>query len=331
MDQTVLVTGGSGHVALFCIIKLLKEGYRVRTTVRKLSRKEDVLASIRNSGLSVGDDEIEFVEADLSSDNGWGDAVKGCKYILHVASPFPEVQPKNEDEVIKPAVDGALRVLKAARDDTNVKRVVLTSSNAAIGYGKASENLGRPLTEDDWTILDETCSAYVKSKTLAEKAAWNFMGKECGNSKLELVVINPTAIFGPLLNSNISASVVMIKNIIKGMPTYPTFSFGVVDVRDVADIHYLAMITEEAKGNRFLIVSNDKYTTLGHLAKFIKENMPEISQNITPPPNDIDQINFKSGSNERAKRMFGWNPRPSTESIASTVKSLVDFNIVQNK
>ncbi|EGC29046.1 hypothetical protein DICPUDRAFT_159426 [Dictyostelium purpureum] len=332
MSETVLVTGGSGYIALFCIVKLLREGYRVRTTVRKLSRKDQVLKAVRNSGLAVGDAEIEFVEADLSSDNGWSDAVKGCKYILHVASPVPPFPPKpnqdDEEEVIRPAVDGTIRVLKAARDDTNVKRVVLTSSNAAIGYGKASENLGRPLTEEDWTIIDETCSAYVKSKVIAEKSAWDFIEKE-SSGKLELVVVNPTAVFGPLLSTELSASIDIVKNVIKGIQTYPPISFGVVDVRDVADIHYLAMITEEAKGNRFLTISSDKYTTMSHIANIIKENIPEISHNITPPPIHPDQIILtKSASNEKAKKLLGWNPRPAAESILDSAKSLVSFNLL---
>ncbi|EGC29045.1 hypothetical protein DICPUDRAFT_159425 [Dictyostelium purpureum] len=326
-SETVLVTGGSGYLALFCIVKLLKEGYKVRTTVRKLSRKEDVLTSIKYSGLSVSDDEIEFVEADLLSDNGWSDAVKGCKYILHVASPFPPVQPENEEDLIRPAVDGTLRVLKAARDDTNVKRVVLTSSTAAVAFGKPNENLGRPFTEEDWTFIDETCSAYGKSKTLAEKAAWNFIEKECDN-KLELVTINPTYIFGPLLNTDVSTSIDIISSIIKGVQSYAQVSTGVVDVRDVADIHYLAMITEEAKGNRFISISSDSNVSREYIARLFIEKLPELSKTITPPGNHPDQYKHRQISNEKAKRILGWNPRPTNETLLSTAKSLADFNLI---
>ncbi|EGC29048.1 hypothetical protein DICPUDRAFT_51509 [Dictyostelium purpureum] len=328
-NETVLVTGGSGYVALFCIIKLLREGYKVRTTVRKLSRKDEIIRLIRNSGLAVGDDEIEFVEADLLSDNGWGDAVKGCKYILHVASPFPAVQPENEDEAIRPAVDGTLRVLKAARDDTNVKRVVLTSSFAAIGYGK---ELDRPFNENDWTIIDATTTPYIKSKTLAEKAAWNFIEKECGdNSKLELTVINPVGVFGPVLGNDLSTSIVFIKSIIENAfpDGYPQFGFGVVDVRDVADIHYLAMIKKEAKGERFL-ATNNGFINLDYTAKILKEKVPELSNKIIIPlsSNISDPIVSVDAINDKAKSLLGWTPISTDNALISTAKSLIDLNLV---
>ena len=191
-EELVLVTGGSGFIGAHCILQLLNAGYRVRTTVRSLKREADVRAMLRVGGAEPGES-LSFVAADLMSDGGWPEAAAGCRYVLHVASPFPMNIPKHEDDLIVPAREGALRVLRAARE-AGVKRVVLTSSFAAIGYGHAPQET--PFNETDWTDVNgKDVSAYAKSKTLAERAAWDFIAKE--GDGLELSVVNPVGVFGP--------------------------------------------------------------------------------------------------------------------------------------
>ena len=200
-----------------------------------------------------GIDTVEFAPADLTAEDGWPEAVRGVDYVIHVASPFPTGPPKNEDEVIGPARDGALRVLRAAAD-AGVRRVVLTSSFAAVGYGQRDD---RVFTEDDWTdVHGPGVSAYVKSKTLAERAAWDFAAHHDGAS--ELAVINPVGIFGPVLGPDYSASIGIIKSMLAGqMRSAPPIWTNVVDVRDAADLHLLAMTAPEAAGQRYIAAAGD--------------------------------------------------------------------------
>ncbi|MBV8642213.1 MAG: aldehyde reductase, partial [Verrucomicrobia bacterium] len=222
---TVLVTGGSGFIGCHCILQLLTAGYQVRTTVRNLKREPDVRAMLKVGGAEP-DGRVSFVAADLENDAGWSDAVAGCEYVLHVASPFPDSVPKHEDELITPAREGTLRVLRAARD-AGAKRVVLTSSFAAIGYGHEPQD--KPFDETNWSNLNDGVGAYVKSKTLAERAAWDFMAKEGGN--LELSVINPVGVFGPVLGPNYSTSILLVQRLMTGsVPGCPRLHFGLVDV-----------------------------------------------------------------------------------------------------
>src|SRR3984957_6555936 len=218
--STILVTGGTGFIASHTILQALGENHRVRTTIRSLKREADVRAMLKQGGSEPGD-RLSFIAADLEGDAGWGEAVAGCDYVLHVASPFPASVPKHEDELIVPAREGALRLLRAART-SGVKRVVLTSSFAAIGYGHGPRS----------TIFDETSwtnpeggdvSAYAKSKTLAERAAWDFIDKEGGG--LELSVVNPVGVFGP----DTSTSITIVQRLMNGaMPGVPKMRFGVV-------------------------------------------------------------------------------------------------------
>src|SRR5688572_10199641 len=198
--ETVLVTGGSGFVASHVIVKLLAAGYRVRTTVRDPKREPQVRALLKEGGADPGD-RLSFAQADLLEDLGWAEAMSGCEHVLHVASPFPETIPDDENELIVPAREGALRVLRAARD-IGVKRVVLTSSFAAIGFGH--EPRDEPFDETTWTNVDVPVGAYVKSKALAERVAWDFIAKE--GRGLELSTVNPVAVFGPVLGGDYSAS-----------------------------------------------------------------------------------------------------------------------------
>ena len=250
-DDLILVTGGSGFVASHCIVTLIRDGYKVRTTTRRPEKQQAVLDAANIGGIPANQiEKLSFVVADLVEDAGWAEAMKDCQYVLHVASPFPMQGPKHEDDLIKPAKEGTLRVLRAARQ-ANVKRVVLTSSFGAIGYGHPVEK--QTFDETDWTNVDgPDVSAYIKSKTLAERTAWGFVESEEGRG-LELAVVNPPGIFGPVLGGNLSGSVSIIKNLLEGaMSGCPNISFGVVDVRDVADLHVLLMKHEHAAGERFI-------------------------------------------------------------------------------
>ena len=337
--ELVLVTGGSGFLGAHCIIELLKGGYHVRTTVRSAKRQADVLAMLKVGGTEPGD-RLSFAIADLMSDAGWPQAVAGCDYVLHVASPFPPGVPKHEDDLIIPAREGALRVLRAARD-AGVKRVVLTSSFAAIGYGKMPPG---PFTEESWTDPTGKVSAYVKSKTLAERAAWDFIATEGG--KLELAVVNPVGIFGPVLGSDHSTSTEFVQRMMNGaMPGLPRLSFGVVDARDVADLHVRAMTNPAAKGERFLAVSGD-FMTVREIAQTLKTRLgdaaarvktrelpdwlvrivglfnPEAAQLVT----ELGKV--KNATNAKAVRLLGWAPRSREEAIMASAESLVRLGLV---
>ncbi len=250
-EDLVLVTGGSGFVAIHCIDQLLRAGHNVRTTVRSLTREPDVRAMLTTAG-TPRQKALTFIAADLTADEGWPAAVAGCRYVLHVASPFPASAPKNENDLIVPAREGALRVLRAARD-AGVERVVQTSSFAAIGYGHKPQTA--PFDETTWTNLDSSdVSAYAKSKTLAERAAWDFIAKEGG--ALELSVVNPVGVFGPTFGPDYGTSILIVQRLLDGsVPACPRMGFGVVDVRDVADMHLRVMTNAAAKGERFLAVA----------------------------------------------------------------------------
>ena len=268
MMSTVLVTGGSGFIGSHCILQLLGAGHQVRTTVRSLKREGDVRALLREGGAEPGD-RLSLFAADLEQDAGWPEAVAGCQYVLHVASPFPAGVPKHEDELIVPAREGALRVLRASRD-AGVKRVVLTSSFAAIGYGHAAQKA--PFDETNWTDPNgEDVSPYVKSKTLAERAAWDFIAREGGD--LELSVVNPVGVFGPVLGPDYSTSILIVQRLMDGAaPGCPRFHFGIVDVRDVADLHIRAMTNPAARGERFLAVAGD-FMSILDIAKVLRNRM----------------------------------------------------------
>jgi nucleoside-diphosphate-sugar epimerase len=340
--ELVLVTGGSGFVGAHCILQLLDAGYRVRTTVRSLKRETDVRAMLKTGGAEPGD-RVSFVAADLENDAGWPEAVAGCAYVLHVASPFPSSIPKHEDELIVPAREGALRVLRASRD-AGVKRVVLTSSFAAIGYGHKPQD--KPFDETDWTDPNgEEVRPYVKSKTLAERAAWDFIAKEGG--ALELSVVNPVGVFGPVLGPDYATSILVVQRLMDGaIPGCPRIYFGAVDVRDVAGLHIRAMTNPAAKGERFLALAGD-FMSMVEIAKVLKERMGEAAKKVpTRQLPDwlvrvaamrdpaVKQIlpelgKVKNATNEKARRMLGWTPRSREESIIATAESLVRLGLLK--
>ena len=339
--NTVLVTGGSGFIGSHCILQLLASGHRVQTTVRKLKREDDVRAMLRQAGADPGD-RLSFFAADLQSDAGWAEAAAGCDFVLHVASPFPASVPKHEDELIVPAREGALRVLRAARG-AGVRRVVLTSSFAAVGYGFKPQTA--PFDETNWTNLDaKGLAPYVKSKAIAERAAWDFIGKEGGG--LELCVVNPVGVFGPALGPDLSPSVLLLKRLMDGaMPGCPQLYFGVVDVRDVADLHIRAMSPAAANGERFLAIAGDCMSILD-MAKVLKRRMGASASKVPTwqLPNWLVRIvalrdpmarsivselgRVKNASNEKAKRVLGWTPRTNEEAIVATGESLVRLGLV---
>ena len=338
----VLVTGGSGFIGSHCILQLLAAGHRVRTTVRNLKREPEVRAMLKRGGAEPGE-QLSFVAADLENDAGWPDAGAGCEFVLHVASPFPPNVPKHEDELIVPAREGTLRVLRAARA-AGVKRVVLTSSFAAIGYGKEPQSA--PLNETNWTDPTANVSAYVKSKTLAERAAWDFIAKEGG--KLELSVVNPVGVFGPVLGPDYATSVLMVQRLMDGaIPGCPKLYFGVVDVRDVADLHLRAMINPAAKGERFLAVAGD-FMAMRDIAMVLKNRLGAAAKLVPTRqlPNWLVRLaslrdpaiklilpelgKTKNASNEKAKRVLGWAPRSNEECIVAAAESLVRLGLLKD-
>ena len=339
--STILVTGGSGFIGSHSILQLLAAGHQVRSTVRSLKREGDVRAMLKEGGAEPGD-RLAFVVADLEKDPGWPEAVAGCEYVLHVASPLPPGVPEHEDQLIIPAREGTLRVLRASRD-AGVKRVVLTSSFAAIGYGRKERQA--PFTEKDWTDLSgEVVAPYAKSKTLAERAAWDFVAKEGG--QLELSVVNPVAVFGPVLGADYSASILLVQRLMDGaMPGVPHLYFGVVDVRDVADLHIRAMTNPAARGERFLAVAGD-FMSFQDIAKVLKRRMGASGEKVPTRqlPNFLVRLaalrdpaiklilpelgKLKNASSEKAKRMLGWAPRSNEDSVVATAESLLRLGLL---
>ncbi len=341
--STVLVTGGSGFIGSHCILALLAAGHQVRTTVRSLTREGAVRALLKAGGAEP-EDHLSFIAADLENDTGWSEAVAGCEYVLHVASPFPPSIPTHEDELIVPAREGALRVLRAARG-AGVKRVVLTSSFAAIGYGQAPRNA--PFNETNWTDPNGAdVLPYVKSKTLAERAAWDFIADEGG--ALELSVVNPVGVLGPVLGPDYSTSILLVQRLMDGaMPGCPRLHFGVVDVRDVADLHLRAMTHPAAKGERFLAVAGD-FMSMRDIARVLKDRLGAAAKRVPTVqlPNWLVRIaamrdpavrqilpelgKSKNATNEKAKRMLGWAPRSNAESIVATAESLIRLGLAKD-
>ena len=340
--ELVVVTGGSGFIAQHCMLELFEAGYRVRTSVRSLKREAEVRVALKAAGADVGD-RLAFVAADLTADAGWPEAVAGCDYVLHVASPFPLTVPRHEDELIVPAREGALRVLRAARD-AGVKRVVQTSSFAAVGYGHPQ--MDRPFDEHDWTQVDgDGLTAYAKSKTLAERAAWDFMAREGG--AMELAVVNPVGVFGPILGADFSTSIEIVKRMMDGaLPALPRITFGVVDARDVAGLHLRAMTDPEAAGERFLAVAGD-FLSMRDIALILKRRMGESAKRVPTRElpdwllrvvalvdKSVGQIvpelgKTKNATSEKARRVLGWAPRSAEDAVVATAESLARLGLLK--
>jgi len=343
--SSVLVTGGSGFIGSHALLQLLGAGHRVRTTVRRLARAADVHAMLATADGEPAD-ALEFVEADLTEDAGWAEAVTGCEFVLHVASPFPPAAPEHEDELIVPARDGTLRVLRAARD-AGVNRVVLTSSFAAIGYGHPPQE--EPFDETTWTNLEgRAVPAYQKSKTIAERAAWDFVEAEGGG--MELSVVNPVAVFGPVLGPDHSTSTMLIERLMRGaMPGIPDLAFGVVDVRDVVDLHLRAMTDPAAAGERFLAIAGDRAISIRQMAEYLRSNLGEAAARVPTRqlPDWLVRLvglfdasirtitpelgRRKHATDAKARRVLGWEPRSAEAAIVATAESLLELGLLRER
>lgn len=332
---TVLVSGGTGFLGGWCVASLLERGHEVRTTVRDLAREPDVRAALSTAGVDPGE-RLTVLAADLGSDAGWAEAVQGCRYVLHVASPFPPVQPKDPDELIVPARDGALRVLRAALD-AGVKRMVMTSSIAAIRSNRLSTPEA-PFTEADWTDgADTRRTPYVRSKTIAERAAWEHA--RAAGAEDRLATINPGAIIGPALSSDHSYSLQAIQRLLAGMPAAPRLGFTFVDVRDVADMHIAAMAHPAAGGERF--IAADRFLWVPDVAAIIRERLGDAAPKVPTrtAPNAlvrvmalfdgsirsvVSELGKRSWfSSEKARTQLGWTPRAVEDSIEDCARSLL--------
>jgi dihydroflavonol-4-reductase len=337
--KTVLVTGGSGYLAGWCIVGLLERGYRVRTTVRNPAREHEVHAAVASQ---VGRDAHFTVhQADLLSDEHWPNLIEGCDYVLHVASPLPESQPKDPDELIVPAREGTRRVLGMALD-AGVRRVVLTSSVAAIRGG--NEGAGHPLDETVWTDLEARgLTPYVRSKTIAEQTAWELA--EQRGRRDRVAAVNPGVIVGPLLSDDRSTSLQVIERLLNGIPAMPRLCFSLIDVRDVADMQIRAMTSEGAGGERFLAVTEVLW--LAEVAEILRKRLGaaagRVPSRIAPDLLVRAMSLFDGGirsfrsslgkrteySSAKARERLGWSPRPIEDTIVQTAQSLIDHGVVK--
>jgi nucleoside-diphosphate-sugar epimerase len=331
----VLVTGVTGFIGGYCVQELLAHGYAVRGSVRNLATAD--VAHLREIARRTGGS-LELVEARLDADAGWAEAVDGCAAVWHVASPNPSRAPRHADEVIRPAVDGTLRVLRAAAASGTVRRVVLTSSIDAIryGHGRARDSF----TEADWSIVDGI-APYPRSKVLAERAAWDFAGEH----GLELVTVNPGLVLGPLLRAERTTSVEVVRLLLaRGMPAVPRLGFAVVDVRDVAAAHRLAMEVPAAAGNRYILTG--EHLWMGEIARVLAAEYGPRGYRVPTRPLPyplmwlvarfdrtirlaLDYVGVPAVlSADKAERELGWTTRPARESIVDTAESLLRHGMV---
>ncbi|MEO8375397.1 MAG: NAD-dependent epimerase/dehydratase family protein [Sphingomonas bacterium] len=337
MSGTILVTGGSGYIAGYLIRQLAAEGWTIHTTVRSLKREAEVRVA-----LDVPEASLRFFAADLMDDAGWAEAVAGCSHVAHVASPFPAGAVKHEDDLIVPAREGALRALRFAAE-AGVARFVLTSSVAAIAYGHTG--VERPYTEADWTDVNAPgLGAYVKSKTVAERAARDWVAQNGGT--MEFCTINPSAVLGPLLSDDFSTSIEFVKRLIDGsMPGFPRLGFAVVDVRDLADLHVRALNAPGMADERF--IGAGLFMTMQEVGQLLRDRLgPEarkVPKRVIPDlvlrlmalfDGSIRQVvgelgRTRAADSAHALAVLGWKTRPAEESIVDTARSLIDRGIVK--
>ncbi|WP_347218296.1 aldehyde reductase [Chryseobacterium sp.] len=335
--ETVLVTGGSGFIACYCMITLLNNGYKVKAALRSLKKTELVKEMLKEGGITSFED-VSFTEADLQNEAGWDNAAEGCRYVIHTASPTPNTDAKTEDDFVVPAKNGVLFVLRAAKK-AGVKRVVLTSAFGAVSYGTLKDT---PYTEEDWTIINDTVAPYQRSKTISERAAWDFIQNE--GDGMELSVVNPTTVMGPVLSTDYAHSIQIIKQMLNGeMKGCPKLITGYVDVRDVADLHFRALTMPEANGQRFIAVAGEALSML-EVAKILRKNLGPVACKAPEKelPNWMIRVLsvfnpkikmivphlglVKKASSEKAKKLLGWNPGSAEDAILAAAKSLIKFN-----
>jgi dihydroflavonol-4-reductase len=336
MVGTILVTGGSGFIAGYLIRQLAAEGWTINATIRSLAKADKVRELI-----GVPEAQLRFFAADLTSDAGWAEAVAGCSHVAHVASPFPAAAVKHEDELIVPAREGAIRALRFARD-AGVRRFVMTSSMAAIAYGHQGRTR---FTEADWTDIDaRDIYPYVKSKTIAERAARDWVAGEGGS--LEFCTVNPSAVLGPVWGDDFSASIEVVKKMLEGaLPGFPRLGFGIVDVRDVADLHVRALNAPDMAGERF--VCSGPFYMMDEVGKVLRERLGSEARKV-PTRNLPDFLvrlfalfdpvvrqvtgelgKVRDGDSTHARELLGWEMRPAEESIIDTARSLIDLGLVK--
>ena len=330
--KKVLLTGISGYIAMHCAKELLKRDYHINATVRNLDKVEDIKNAL--SALSLDVDKIQFFQADLLSDDNWEDAMADCEYVMHVASPYPLSQPKDENVLIKPAVEGTERVVSLAIEN-NVKKIVLTSSVVAVSVGHTKKEY----SEEDWSFADKPIAAYAKSKTLAEKKAWELIKN--ANTDTKLTVINPSGVIGPSLTSEISSTQLIIAGLMNGrIPVNLPIHIGYVDVRDVALAHIKALENPNSDGER-IILSN---TELWHkdVSKILKEGgykapwltvsvpVAKFLANVVPALKGAKRFLGKDmvKNTTKAEDILGISYIDIKKSILDDAKSLTEFDKV---
>ena len=340
MSGTALVTGGSGYIAAFLIRQLAEAGWTVHTTIRNLAGE----AKARER-LGIAGEPVKFFAAELMNDAGWAEAMAGCSHVAHVASPFPVGVPKSEDELIVPAREGALRALRFARD-AGVTRFVLTSSAAAVAYGHPAGKI--EFTEADWTNLDTPgIQPYIKSKTIAERAAREWVAQEGGD--IEFCSVNPVAVLGPVLGDDFAASIEIAKQLLEGkIPALPDVGFCLVDVRDVADLHFRALTApaEKVRNGRF-IASAGPFYKFADLARVVRARLGDQARKVPTRrmPDFVVRIMAKfvpdlrqlvgelgrtrSTSGQHARDVLGWAPRSPDDTIEDTARSLIEHGLVK--
>lgn len=343
--DTVLVTGGTGFIAMRIILQLVQQGYSVRATVRSISSSQKIVTMLQENDYT-NTKAITFVETELTEDANWEQAMTGCRYVLSVASPVFFTVPKNESEAIKPAVEGIQRILKFAKK-TGVQRVVMTSNFGAVGFSQTDKT--RVTTEKDWTDLNTPgLSVYEKSKTMAEKAAWKFIKTQ--SNGLEFATINPVAVYGPALNAHVSGSFHLLTNLLNGTTKrIPNIPLNVIDVRDVASLHIKAMLHPKANGQRFIATADGQISLL-EIAALLKKERPEIASLISDKtlPGWILRLasltnkKAKEGllfikmnrnlSNAKAKTLLEWSPiGTQEEAVLAGVDALIEYELLNKQ
>jgi nucleoside-diphosphate-sugar epimerase len=343
--DTVLVTGASGFIAGHCIEELLRHGYAVRGTVRDTGRTEKI-AHLTALAAETGG-RLDFVAARLDTDEGWAEAVADCAFVVHVASPLPPSVPRNEDDVIRPAVDGTLRVLRAAAASNTVRRVVLTSSASAVNVGRAGPRTGDRYSEDDWSLV-EACSPYEKSKTLAERAAWEFFENLPDEGRPELTVVIPALVLGPLQRPEVNTSSEIVQRLLNhSMPAVPNLGLSPVDVRDIAVAHRLAMESPKAAGNRYICGGPDLW--MPDIARILAaefgpkgfrvptRRMPYWAMWLAARFDPALRLALgfvgrsERLSSQKAIDELGWSARPVVDTLRDTGQSLIDHGLARVK
>jgi len=345
VTDRVLVTGATGFIAQHCILQLLEAGYLVRGTARSSGRTQEIVDILAPHLSEVGKvhlPDFDVVAVDLTEDEGWKEAVTGCRYVLHVASPLPRSAAKNDEELVVPARDGTLRVLRAA-NEAGVERVVLTSSISAIVYGN---DRSRTFDESDWTNLNgKRLGSYDKSKTIAERAAWSFIDALGAEGAMQLVVINPGLVLGPVLSADWGTSGELVKRIIDhDVPAIPDISLAMVDVRDVASAHVSALTTPEAAGQRFICAEANH--SMMEVAVILKRHLGPLGYKI--PTRRLPSIAIRimalfdstvrlamndlgtsqPVNNQRIRTVLRWSPRNLDEMTVSMADSMIHFGVV---